>query len=1005
MLAKRIILMLVFLWVFDADTLTAQVLINEGSNRNYSVMPDEDGDYPDWIELYNAGTEAVNLLNYSLTDNTTNPAKWVFPEIVMQAGEYRTIYCSGKNRRPFPGFTHVVNDTAFTAVTGWNTHWFNNAYYWDGVSGILINTCSYNSAGYTSNSVFNQTVTPYLSSVYAFVDGSPDACMWAYGTPVYLRPNIQMNGITIGTGEVQNANTSYPAPYGNWYWCARNQMLIQASELLDAGFTEGFITSIAFDVASTDPNTVYDYIEISLKSVDDISVSSMFKPAEPGVSLHTNFKIADDGETISLYSSNQVLLSSLFVNCEDLDNSSGSSPDASSDIYLFQTGTPAATNNMSPTFTGYLIPPILSTAPGFFENPFSVSISNPNGAASTLHYTTDGSDPTTSSPQYNGNPVYISGSVVLKARAFKTGKLPSQNDVATYLIGVDHSTPVLSVVTGNDNLYGEAGIFDNWWQDWERAAYVQYFDSTKQLIFSQRAGIQMDGGWGGSRYQPQHSFRVELADGVLGEDPLNYQLIPNRPGRTTYSKFYLRNGSNQYLVLPYKDACQVAAMSNGTNNYHAAWRPLSVYLNGEYFGLYELREKIDSEYFEFLDGADPDSTTILSQSAWYGGSLRAVEGSVDPFFVSSQAIHDLNPSDTDFWEKADVHFDLNWYTDYIIGESWMGNTDWPWNNIKIYRSDVTGQRWRFCLIDQELAMLPNGWTDYNFDHIAYMLGQDPSIPYISVWLKGIQNNRFRDYFINRFADQMNTIYRYERLSAIENNMYSLTFPEMPNEFARWGDPNNIPMQMFAFGSNHITLREQYLQRTPQVRNHILSNFNLPGLVDLSLDVFPAEAGSIRISTIKPESYPWQGIYFNGVPVSITAEPVQGYTFSHWAANGLITDTLNPVFRDTLNVANISFVAFFEDETTAVQAVTAKQTRFSLFPIPAIDVLYIAGDSKSDSHYQIIDLNGRIMKSGFINSTETTVDISALSAGVYLMRITNQHQQQEQLRFVKVKKQF
>ncbi len=1001
MLLKPILLTATIL-LFVANSSISQIVINEASNRNYLLLADEDNEYPDWIELYNAGNQAVNLANYSLSDKNSNPTKWVFPDIEIQPHEYKIVFCSGKDRRPVPGFTHVVTAESFNPEIGWNTHFFSTAFFWDGVSSILINTCSYNSVGYTSNSVFNQTTTTFLSTVFTFQDGSSDVCTAAYGTPVYQRPNMQLNGITIGTGEIQNSNTGYPAPYGNWYWCARHQMLILASELSAAGVTAGFISSLAFDVASTDPNTWYDYVDISMKMVSSTSVSSKFGLSEPSNTLHTNFKISESGETIYLFSPEQVQLSSLYVDCQDIDNSRGLSPDASTENYLFQVATPAGTNNLSPTFTEYLDKPWFSVPSGYYESSIGVTISNPNGTGSTVHYTTDGSEPTIESPLFTGDQIFINESKVLKAKAFKTGKLSSKSAVSTYLFNVDHTTPVLSVVTDNSNLYGPTGIFDNWIEDWERYAYVEYFDSTKQLIFSQRAGIQVDGGWGGSRYQPQHSFRLEMADGVLGDGPINYPFIPNRPERNLYSKFYLRNGSNQYLILPYKDACQVDAMSNGINNYHSAWRPVSVYINGAYFGLYELREKMDSEYFETLDGASPDSITILSQSAFNNGVLRAVEGDVDPFFQSWNAFNQLNPVDTNFWNRADSLFDLVWYNDYIIGESWMGNTDWPWNNIKIYRSDATNNRWRFCLIDLEISMLPNAWTDCNFDHIAYMLGHDPATPYLNVWLKGLQNERFKNYFINRFADVMNTSYRYERLAAIENTMYTLTQPEMPNEFARWGDPNNIPAQMFAFGTNHFTLRNQFMQRTEQVRNHIMAHANLPNQVEVNLDVYPPEAGKIHISTITPEVLPWQGVYFNGLPITIAAvEPAQGYQFSHWASNGLISDTLNPVFQDTLNAENVSFVAYFEDETTGTNPFSNSKSAYSIFPNPAKDLIHISGNLRSSMNYQLIDMNGNILLKGNLKNTETEIDIRYLAPSVYLIQLSENAKVIDNLHFIKI----
>ena len=89
----------------------AQIVINEGSNRNYSIIADEDGDYPDWIELYNAGVDSVNLYNYALSDALDQPSQWTFPPISLAPGEFKVIFCSGKDRKPVSGFQHVVTST------------------------------------------------------------------------------------------------------------------------------------------------------------------------------------------------------------------------------------------------------------------------------------------------------------------------------------------------------------------------------------------------------------------------------------------------------------------------------------------------------------------------------------------------------------------------------------------------------------------------------------------------------------------------------------------------------------------------------------------------------------------------------------------------------------------------------------------------------------------------------------------------------------------------------
>jgi len=155
-----------FLLCCFSISVSAQVVINEGSNRNYLQFPDENGEYPDWIELYNKGNQPVNLYNYSLTDNPSKPDKWIFPNISLGAHEYKTVFCSGKDRKPASPFVHVKTDYNYSPQVGWNSHQFTTSFYWDGVSNILINTCSYSGAGYTSNSVFKQTATSYYSTSF-----------------------------------------------------------------------------------------------------------------------------------------------------------------------------------------------------------------------------------------------------------------------------------------------------------------------------------------------------------------------------------------------------------------------------------------------------------------------------------------------------------------------------------------------------------------------------------------------------------------------------------------------------------------------------------------------------------------------------------------------------------------------------------------------------------------------------------------------------------------------
>ena len=255
-----------------------QLVINEGSNRNFSILADEDNEHPDWIELWNSGTTPIQLSHYSLTDNIAIPKKWEFPAVTIEPNAYLKIFCSSKDRKPTTRFQPVLNTGTFSPVIGWNNHLFSQPFYWDGVSNLLINTCSYNDNAYSSNSIFNQSITNFQSTVFSFVDNSAAACDFQNGEPSNIRPNIKLNGIAIGNGTTNNTTTNYPAPYGNWYWSARHQMLFLADELRAVGLTAGWLNSLSFDVVSTDPNTIYTYFDIQMKLVANNEISSSFQP-------------------------------------------------------------------------------------------------------------------------------------------------------------------------------------------------------------------------------------------------------------------------------------------------------------------------------------------------------------------------------------------------------------------------------------------------------------------------------------------------------------------------------------------------------------------------------------------------------------------------------------------------------------------------------------------------------------------------------------------------------
>lgn len=968
-------------------SLQAQVIINEASSRNSRTVADAAGDHHDWIELYNAGATPLELAGHTLSDDPTDPGQWTFPSAVIPANGHLLIFCSGNDRGPITAMATAAQLTDLAPVNGWNEHELSSPFVWDGMSNLVIQMCALRGGGVgVLNAVCYQTNTDYASSSGVFCHDPSRTCSLTYGDPLFYRPVMRLNGYTIGANDRFNTFVQLPSPYPNWQGGAKQAFLIRTQEMIDAGLSAGPITSLAFDVLNTYGATLEQFA-ISMAHTDEPELTAAFRPTTSVNELHTNFKLGRNGETVYLRAPGGALLDSLYVLQGAPDHSNGRSQDGTDDDFLFLTPTPGASNNTSTAYTAYATAPTIGLPANMSPTPVVVSIGNTNPAPSQVRFTLDGSEPSPNSLLYS-TPLTMSTSSVLKARAFSPGLAPSPTVAAAYLIGVDHTTPVISLVTRPGDLDGPQGIFTNWQRDDEIQAHVDHFRSNGTRLFSQLTGMQVDGGLGGSRGFPQHSFRLEFDNDALGDGRVNIPLIPDRPSRARYSRIYLRNGSNQFQILPHKDAAQVKMMAAATNSYYAAWTPVTVYINGAYFGLYELREKFDDEYFRTLEDADPDQVDLLSVSAWSGIALRPTEGDVQPFWQDLAAFDLLDPEQDGFWELADARFDLTWYTDYIIGQQWMGTRDWPTNNIKIQRSNATAYRWRFCTVDLELAMAPNGQSDHTYNAIQATAMAPSDVPYTRIWQRAISNPRFHDHFINRFADVMNSAYLSPRIQGIAQDAFDLTRPEMGRQLFRWGATDTISA-LATYEANHSAFLADLEQRTPVMRDHIQNFFELPRQLDVTLDVEPEGAGSIRISTLHPEVYPWDGVYFDGVPVRIEAVANSGHVFSHWTASALIDDVSDPLFLDTLAANAALFEAhFIPDISTEIG--DRAMGHFKLHPNPTTSEVFVTNSAldMDQARFRVVDLSGRVVLEGSVQHMQgrARVATDALMSGSYHLHI-------------------
>ncbi|MEI6947587.1 LamG-like jellyroll fold domain-containing protein [Paraflavisolibacter sp. H34] len=641
--------------------------------------------------------------------------------------------------------------------------------------------------------------------------------------------------------------------------------------------------------------------------------------------LHTNFAIGAEGEEVVLTAPGGSRVDSLPAIAIPTNVSRGREPNGTGTLQFFSTYTPGASN--IPGYREVLPVPIFSVAPGVYSTNQSVALSH-SDASVTIRYTLDGSIPTASSPVYSlpftvtdrssqqnvlsliptneissGSRAWEepSGTVrkgtIIRARAFKAGADASAVTTGTYLVlpGRKYTLPVVSVVSPRDSLFGDArGIYvpgDNYdgsdetgnyymeGDDWERPGSIEYFGP--DLKFQQNIGLRINGDF--SRRFPQKSLRV-IARTEYGKATLDYPIFPNY-SQNSFKRWILRNSGNDWGHTMFKDALAHMLVSHIMPTQH--YRPSVVFINGEYWGIHNFRERPDRFFVAQLYGVDPDNIDYLVSEQ------EVEEGDAVNYNEMLNYIRNTNLSTPAGFAGVTQRMDVDNFADYFAAEAFYGNTDWPQSNIDYWRARVpynpsapAGQdgRWRWLLHDVDL-----GLSDPGFNAIEWITDEengDGGGTWPNELLRKLLTNQdFKFNFINRMADQLNTAFLPTRVNALIDSIKAVVEPEIPEHELRWGRPS-----LSRFTSDVDVMKTFATQRPSNHRSHIRSFFGLGSDLVITLNCDRTQ-GSIKINSLTINSttvganpaqpYPWQGTYFGGVPLTLKALPNPGFAFVRW----------------------------------------------------------------------------------------------------------------------------
>ena len=791
----------------DAESIG--VFINEFMPSNASTIVGPDGSYCDWIELYNVNDVEKDIGGCGISDNAAQPLKYTLPPgtRIPAHGEL-LIFCTG--RKTPEGAAQIEAPFSLSA--------YEESVVFSNPQGRILDSYDYTRA---------QTDISWARSP----DGWGEFVICGQPTPGY--PNTQAGlqeylvSLSYGTGdliisEVLNANYStLKQPNGSYPdWI----------EIHNRGSQPISLAGYALSNNAKNP-AKWRFPDITLEAGEYLVVLATGKNvADPQKknALETNFSLSGDGDVVLLFSPNAEILDKIQIGRGHKDISYGRSGTA---LMYYETPTPFAANGAGvPIFAEM---PVLSLAPGCYDGAQTVTIEVPVGTRVT--YTTDGSEPSPSSASYGG-PIQITKTTPLRARAFASDALASDIATASYIIYTGENTvkhhrhnniAVMSVVTDPKNLWDpKTGIYvvgsavksvapdedenawtlgagmqadymikSNFWKDWEKAAHFDLMDATGKSEYSSDCIIRIFGMF--SRGKEQKGLSLIARPGY-GPTRFDHAFFNNRSA-TSYKSVILRASAQDSTYSRMRDIVITSLLEDAdlglspeNDIYVQAYRQLVVYLNGEYWGVYNLREKI-SKYFlaEHYGLADPESIDILMGN---GNEKCVVSGDGWRDYtemVKWAGSHDLS-------EQANYDYicslmEVENYATYCAAEIIVGNTDS--GNIKYWRSPELDNKWRWLFYDFCWGMNRNddknesvtsGYRRDFFSRYFHPEGHGSGRSTSTVLSRALlKNPSFRALFLQKVALMLNEVYTPEKIIARVDECQSYIMEEMVYDVDLW----------------------------------------------------------------------------------------------------------------------------------------------------------------------------------------------------------------------------
>lgn len=688
------------------------VEITELMVKNHATAANAEGKYHDWVELYNYGSENAELGGFVLTDGENEQS---FEDgAVIAPGEYRVVF--------FDKISISAGEKLSLKARNGET-----------VTEILCPDSAADIA-YAVNENGEYLLTPWATPGF---ENSKSGYLSFCNEKTVSSPLI--------INEICAANsTSALLPDGSSAdWVEVKNISSAAIELSDYCLSDKLKESYSI------PEKILHPGEIALIYCDNELGDDVF---------HVPFSINSKKDALYLTSrADGSVIDSAAVHDVPVDGSMGRM-EGENGFFYFSEPTPREENYYGKRFTAAA--PTSSVEQGIYDGVSSLSIEL--SGEGTVYYTLDGSLPTVDSAIYS-EPINLESTGVIRAIAVSEDAVQSRVSSFSYIINENHTLPVMSLVTDDPNSF--EAMYS--WNDkaMEPTGNLTLFDGENS--FSADCGIKLKGKT--SLSLPKKSLAVYFR-GRYGDGAVKRDLFGN--GVTEFSSLAIRSGQDYTFTYIRNELCQQLAIENSASLLAQSSKYCIMYLNGQYRGIYCLKENVNEQFYASHADVSKKSVTVLDAPPDTATDLY--QQVLTPAMQQDISIPENYAA---IAEKLDIDAFIDW----VLFEGWCANSDTQ-GNVKFAASTENGGRWVPVFYDLDWAFY---YDSCSFNTMAGYAGNcGVELPWLVRSL--MSNEEFRSKLLTRYAELISGPLSNQNVLRKIDEMASEIENEVSRDRERWG---------------------------------------------------------------------------------------------------------------------------------------------------------------------------------------------------------------------------